>query len=310
MNEHWDCLIVGAGPAGLSAALYLARFQRRVLVLHDGTSRALRIPKTHNVPGFPDGIAGPELIERMAGHAARYGAHIREMEVTGAMRTGDGFRLRTQAGGEFTAPVLVLATGLHMNQIPLPAATHEAAIRAGILRYCPICDGFEHRGRRIGVVGCDEAGAAEALFLRTYAEDITLVPRSYAELAADERASLGRAGIAVVERALERFEPGTSSMRVHLEGGGEPLEFDVVYPALGCRQRTGLASTLGVPLDEAGAVDSRAPYGTTVAGLYCAGDIVDGLDQISVAMGHGAIAATRAHNYLRGREAERDRMQD
>ena len=94
-------------------------------------------------------------------------------------------------------------------------------------------------------------------------------------------------------------------MRVHLKGGAQPLVFDVVYPALGCRQRTELARALGLPLDDAGAVDARAPYGTTVAGLYCVGDIVDGLDQISVAMGHGAIAATRAHNYLRAREAER-----
>ena len=132
----------------------------------------------------------------------------------------------------------------------------------------------------------------------------TLVPRAFAELVQDDRDALAEAGITVVEHSADRFEPIGKAMHVHLAGGGEPLQFDVVYPALGCRQRTELAQALGLPVDELGAVDAHAPYGTTVAGLYCIGDIVDGLDQISVAMGHGAIAATRAHNYLRAREAE------
>lgn len=304
MPEQWDCLVVGAGPGGLSAALYLARFHRRVLVLHDGTSRTLRIARTHNVPGFPDGVAGPELIERMTGHATRFGAQVREAEVVSATRNDDGFELATRSGECLAAPVLVLATGLFLNQIPLPGAVHEAAMHAGVLRYCPICDGFEHSGGRIAVVGCDEQGAKEALFLRGYSADITLVPRAFAELESTEREELAQAGIRVVEQAVERFEPGARAMRVYLQGQAAPLEFDVVYPALGTRQRTQLAQSLGVPLDENGAVDARAPYGTAVAGLYCVGDIVDGLDQISVAMGHGAIAATRAHNYLRSLQAQ------
>ena len=72
-----DCIIVGAGPAGLTAALYMARYRRRVLVLHDGTARALRIPLTHNAPGYPEGISGSDLIDRMARHALEYGAQKR-----------------------------------------------------------------------------------------------------------------------------------------------------------------------------------------------------------------------------------------
>lgn len=304
MSDKWDCLVVGAGPAGLSAALYLARFRRRVLVLHDGTSRTLRIPRTHNVPGFPDGIAGPELIERMTEHATRYGAQVRQAEVVSASRDGDLFELATRDGKLLRAPALILATGLFLKQIPLPEDVHEAAIRAGVLRYCPICDGYEHSGERVGVIGCDEQGAGEALFLRRYSDRVTLVPRAFAELDASERDELAKAGIAILEQPVERFAPDAQAMRVYLRGRSEPLVFDVVYPALGCHQRTELAQSLGLTLDENGAVDARAPYGTAVAGLYCVGDIVDGLDQISVAMGHGAIAATRAHNYLRRVEAE------
>lgn len=304
MPEHWDCLIVGAGPGGLSAALYMARFLRRVLVLHDGTSRALRISKTHNVPGFPDGVAGPDLIGRMTEHAMRFGAQVRKAEVVSATRVENGFELETRDGDRFSAPTLILATGLIMNQIALPHDVHEAAMCAGVVRYCPICDGYEHGNDRIAVVGCDEQGAKEALFLRRYSSEITLVPRAFAELDAQERRELERAGITTVEDALDHFEFRDSTMHVYLKGREAPLIFDVVYPALGTRQRTQLAQSLGVVLDDQGAVDGRSPYGTTVAGLYCVGDIVDGLDQISVAMGHGAIAATRAHNYLRTMEAE------
>lgn len=303
MEKTWECIVVGAGPAGLSAALYMARFRRRVLVLHDGKSRALRIPETHNVPGFPDGIEGPLLIERMGGHARRYGAQVREAEVT-AVGHDDVFVIETSGGERLGAEALVLATGLHLNEPPLPHARHEAAIRAGVLRYCPICDGFEHAGQRIAVLGCDASGAAEALFLRQYSDDVTLVPMTMPELTGDQRRELAEAGVVVESRPVSRLLPGDARFDIELEGAAEPLSFGVVYPALGTRQRTELAAMLGVQLDEAGAVDAHAPLGTAVPGLYCAGDIVDGLDQISVAMGHGAVAATRAHNWLRARSGE------
>lgn len=303
MDKPWECVVVGAGPGGLSAALYMARFRRRVLVVHDGRSRALRIPRTHNVPGFPDGVEGPALIERMAGHARRYGAEVMEAEVV-AVRHDEDFALETADGRLLRAESLVLAPGLHLNEPPLPHAEHEAAIRAGVLRYCPICDGFEHSGERIAVLGCDSAGAGEALFLRQYSDDVTLLPMDMPELTAAQRRELAEAGVTVEARPVAALRPRDDRFEVHLEGEPDPMVFGVVYPALGTRQRTELAAMLGVPLDEAGAVDAHAPLGTPVAGLYCAGDIVDGLDQISVAMGHGAVAATRAHNWLRARDGE------
>lgn len=299
MEAPWECLIIGAGPAGLSAALYMARYRRRVLVLHDGKARAARIPQTHNVPGFPDGIAGAVLLERMAEHATRYGAVLRQVEVTGAEHTDGCFKLRTADGGTMAGRSLILATGLHLNQIPLPEPVHEAAIRANVLRYCPVCDGYEHIDRRIAVVGCDADGADEAMFLRSYTPHLTLLPRAKAELSAARRAELAAAGIHVEERPVERYAPHDQGFDIYLQGDDTPLGFDVVYPALGVRQRTELAAMLGLPLGEAGCVEATSPLGTAVPGLYCAGDIVEGLDQISVAIGHGAVAATRAHNWLR-----------
>jgi thioredoxin reductase (NADPH) len=298
----WDCIVIGSGPAGLTAALYLARFRRRVLVVHDGTARALRIPRTYNAPGFPDGIAGIDLLERMTEHAMRYGADVTMAEVVEA-RTADGeFRIAAADGQTWSGRSLVLATGNRLNEAPLPDAEHEMAIAAGTLRYCPICDAQEHVDQRIGVIGCDSPGAGEAMFLSTYSSRVTLIPMSWPELSEDEREQLSDAGIAVVPHSLDRLEPAGPEMRVHLVGEREPLVFDVVYPALGTRPRSELAEALGLEPDQEGKLSLRSPFGTAVPGLFAAGDVVDGLDQISVAMGHGAISATRAHNWLRTQE--------
>jgi thioredoxin reductase (NADPH) len=297
-----DVIVVGAGPAGLTAALYLARFRRSVLILHDGNSRVLRIPETHNAPGCPNGIAGTEFIKRMSVHSVLYGAIIEEAEVTGAKRRGEEFHLSNADGRMWRSRALILATGVRMHEIDLPRETHEAAIRAGVLRYCPICDGFEHIDEKIGVVGCDTNGAAEALFLRQYSRDIILMPLCHPEISTDQLAELNEAGIAVARGALRSLEPKDDCMNVFLEGRDEPLTFDVIYPALGCKPRSELAAALGACVDVKAQIPAEAVRGTNVAGLFAAGDVVAGLDQISVAIGHGAMAATNAHNWLRERD--------
>ena len=299
-DEETEIAIVGAGPAGLSAALYAARFLRATLVLHDGTPRAARIPRTRNVPGFERGITGLHLLQRMRRHARRYGARLAEAPIERVARRTDGtFTLEAGDGRRWTARAVILATGIEHNHIPMDEDCHEEASRRGVLRYCPVCDGYEHRGQRIGVVGCDASGAAESLFLRQFTDDLTLLTHRRAELAEGERRDLEAAGVEIVTEPVEKYELDGRGMRVRVEGRGEPLDFDALYPALGSRPRNALAKSLGIAVKEGGEVAADAPMGTTVPGVYCAGDLVDGLDQISVAMGQGALAATRAHNWLR-----------
>lgn len=298
-----DALIVGAGPAGLTSALYLARYRRKVLVVHDGRSRALRIPLTLNVPGFPDGVAGPDLIERMTRHAETYGAEIAQGEIVSIRRTDDGFEAKAADGRLWAARAVLLATGVALNEPDLPWVEHEQAIRDHVLRYCPVCDGFEATGKRLGVLGCDSNGAAEALFLRTYSSDVVLMTLNYPELSRDERDQLKAAGVKIKPGALDRLEPGHEAMTVHLNGG-ETVEVDILYPALGCSPRSELGLALGLAAGEAGTLGPLSPFGGEVEGVFAAGDVVEGLDQISVAMGHGAVAATRLHNALRDRDGQ------
>jgi thioredoxin reductase (NADPH) len=296
-----DVVVVGAGPAGLTAAVYLGRYHRRVVVLHDGTSRALRCPETHNAPGFPEGITGVDLIARMTRHAEAYGAEITKAEVTDISRDGDGFLVRA-GDADWSARAVILATGVSINQIDMPHDAHEQAIADGVLRYCPVCDGYEGTDRALGVIGCDSSGAAEALFLRQYSKDIILMPLNHSELTADEQAQLDEAGIVVTRGALDRLAPGAEAMTVHLEGGGK-VEVDVLYPALGMTPRSELARALGAEMGEGECLASGSPMGSNIPGFYAAGDVVEGLDQISVASGHGAIAATKAHNWLREQDS-------
>lgn len=301
--KFWETIVVGAGPAGLTAALYLGRYRRRVLVLHDDTARALNIPLTHNAPGFDQGISGPDLIARMTSHALEYGAEIEEVLVTRAARCGDGFELLGKAGQTLRARTLILATGLRLNQIPIDAETYQSAINAGVLRYCPVCDGYEHIDARIGVIGCDTQGAADALFLRRYSADVTLLPKAYANLKGQELQQLEGAGVTTIEAPVRRYRVSELSMSVGL-ADRRLLEFDVVYPALGCRPRTELARMLGIPVGDDGCLPADTPFESVVPGLYSAGDVVEGLDQINVAIAHGAIAATKAHNWLRAADGE------
>jgi thioredoxin reductase (NADPH) len=291
-----DCVVVGAGPAGLTAAIYLARFRRDFLVVESGTSRAAWIPRSHNHPGFPDGVRGKTLLARMRRQAERYGARIEAGRVERLKRSREGFRLVT-AGGELSARKVVLATGVLDN--PLPIEGLEDAVACGAVRICPICDGYEVTGQTVGVIGHDDHCAREAVFLRTWSDDVTFVHVGEKPLPVATRRSLEAAGVEIVESAMPTVTVEKRRITAFDFGAGEPRRFDVVYSALGVSPRVELAVQAGAKLDDSGRLLVDEHQQTSVAGLYAAGDVVRGLNQISTAEGEGAIAATDVHNRLR-----------
>ncbi len=296
-----EILIVGAGPAGLTAALYLARYRRKVRVVHDGRSRALWVPRSRNIPGFPDGIVGADLIARMSDHATRYGAEIFEARVDAiAPRQNEqGFRARLTDGAIIDARGLILATGVETNLAKLDSGDHNAAVRNGVLRYCPICDGFEHSDEPIAVLGSDLHGAAEATFLRQYSSNVTLIPKWQVALTDKQRAELEASGVDVLEGRVLRLDATEEAMFVAIEGEAKPRRFDTLYPAFGSTPRSELAVMLGPLTDPKGCIPFGAFSDGLLPGVYAAGDVIEGLDQISVAIGQAAMAATRLHNWLR-----------
>lgn len=299
-NNPLDCAIIGGGPAGLTAAIYLARFRRRVTVLDRGGSRALLIPRSHNHAGHPQGIPGPELLARMGEQARQFGAMMEPGNVTGIARHGGDWLLDID-GRTLLARTVLLATGVDNSHPDIPQAMHDAALTSGQLRYCPICDAYEASGQRIAVVGAQSHGVAEALFLRRYSDRVTLYAKEHCELHEKDRDDLAAAGVDWDPRPVARYEFGETGVRLHLAGGAV-AEADTLYPALGSDPNVELVGRLGIRLDEAGCVQTDAHQRLGLQGLYAAGDVVAGLDQISVAMGHAAVAATAIHNDLRKRD--------
>jgi len=292
-----DCLIVGGGPAGLTAAIYLARFHLDILVVDGGKSRASWIPCTRNVSGFPDGIEGTELLRRMREQACKYGAKIETEFVTKLERNEGGLFTATWGSGSATARTVLLATGVTNRRPPIDEELHDDALARGLIRYCPICDGYEVTDKTIGVIGSDSHGVAEALFLRSYTAEITLVaPDKALRLKPEDQDKLKAAGIACVDGPTQAVAMSREFIIVETPQGTHT--FDCIYPALGSDSHVQLAEQLGAELSSGNCLRVDAHMRTSVPGLYSAGDVVIGIDQISHAMGQGGVAATTIRNDL------------
>jgi thioredoxin reductase (NADPH) len=289
-----DCLIIGGGPAGLTAAVYLARFRRRVVLVDSRASRAALIPRSHNYPGAPKGMAGEDMLENLRVQAREYGADLREGTVTNLARKGDHFTAAVKDGPDISARKIILATGIVDEKPALPRMPEF--IYSGAVRFCPICDGYEATDRRIAVLGPAHTAIKKALFLRSYSADITVLSLDAASVTPEEARWLAEAGLAGPARIRDLYAQG-DKIAAELEDG-RALDFDILYPAMGAHVRSELAIELGAGHTEDGCVCTSDHCETSVPGLYAIGDVSTELHQISVAYGHAAIAATHVHNSL------------
>ena len=295
-EQPLDCLVIGAGPAGLTAAIYLARFHLDILVVDGGKGRAATIPCTRNHAGYPDGISGKELIGLMKAQAQRYGARIVEDFVTKLGKEGELFCGSWGSGSQLARKVL-LATGVSNRRPPMDEDLHDEALARGLIRYCPICDGYEVTDKKLGVIGSGRHGVAEAVFLRSYSADVTLIaPDEAMNVSAIDRMALQRAEIATIDGPAQAVAIAEDSITVSTAEGH--FTFDSVYPALGSDVHCMLAEMVGARLNDDGCIGVDAHMRTSVDGVYAAGDVVIGLDQISNAMGQGGVAATTIRNDL------------
>jgi thioredoxin reductase (NADPH) len=236
-------------------------------------------------------VGGRELLARMRRHATTFGVHTIDEEVDALQRDGDQFVL-SHGRTSTRARNVILASGC---EDIMPAMEGlEAAVACGAVRLCAICDAFEAIDQEIAVYGPLEHAAAHAVFLRTYSRRLVMIPSQEPQ---DEDAGheLERNGIEVTRPAgVPRFD----GKRCHFEIDGSSRSFDVVYPSMGLISRSSLATDAGAKCDEDGALITDRHLMTSIDGLYAIGDVVSGLNQISVATGHAAIAATAVHNRL------------
>jgi thioredoxin reductase (NADPH) len=239
----------------------------------------------------------------MRDQACKYGAKVETEFVTKLERDlQTGLFTATWGSGQAIARTVLLATGLTNRRPPMDEELHDEALARGLVRYCPICDGYEVTDKRVGVIGSDRHGVAEALFLRSYTNDLTLVaPDEALNLKPVERETLGAAGIEAVDGPAQAVAISNDFIIVETAEG--TYTFDSVYPALGSDVHCQLAQQTGAALGEDGCIVVDRQMRTTVSGLYAAGDVVIGLDQISHAMGQGGVAATTIRNDLENRRS-------
>lgn len=289
--QETEILIVGGGPAGLMAAIYLARFRRDVRIVDAGASRAALIPRSHNLPGFPDGMSGRDLLTRMEKQVTDLGVPLMRAEVT-SLERADGMFLARHGDRQIAAQRVIMASGVIDKQVPFP--NWVDAVARGLLRYCPICDAYEAIDRRIAVLGSLDHAGPKALFLRTYSADISLIPTDDRESSIRHR--LTEAGIRITP-PLQRMQMAADAIETLL--ADESIErFEMVYPAMGANARSEPLLRLGAEQTSEGFLVVDAKQQSSVSHAYGIGDVVSDLHQISVAFGHAAVAACHAHHSL------------
>lgn len=280
----------------MTAALYLARYRRRILLVDAGDSRAKLAPQSHNYPGAVEGVSGLTLLSALEQQLSAYPVMRRQGLAAALRRDGEGFALEIDAECVSARHVL-LATGIRDHRPVFEP--HDEAVIDGLLRYCPICDGYEGRGQKLCVLGPAQAAAAKGRFLRTYTASVTVAATDgLDQLGPELAAEMEALGIAVREAIPHAplVRQGRTMLVPYRDGGME--SFDAVYPALGALPGSALAGALGAEVDPSGCLVVDDHYSTTVPGLYAAGDVVSDVHQIAAAIGHAAVAATAIHNSL------------
>lgn len=296
---NYDCVIIGGGPAGLLCAVYLARFKRNVIIFDREASRAALIPLSHNYPGTVSGVSGKDILHALRKQVVHYQVKI-ITEAVEKVEKNNTFKISAEKSS-CEADYVVLATGSTDVQ---PAVSHvKKLIDKGLLRHCLICDGFEIINQQIAIIGNGEHALNEAKFLLSYTDKITVfLPPS--ALSVSLKQKFTEANIRVNISNIDNIYSENRKIIILLENQ-EKLSFDAAYAALGAQANASLAQQLQAVCSENNCIITDHHQRTSVEGLYAAGDVVMGLDQIVTAYAQAAVAATDIHHCLLRKEGKK-----
>ena len=298
-----DCFICGAGPAGLSAGMYLGRYNSTVLIAESSSviSQLLWAGEIHNYPGFWQGITGQKLYEQMRSHALRFGARIQTMDVISVSRRNQEFVVRT-GDGETVSKSFIIATGARYKQLDVPG--EKELIGKGV-SYCALCDGPLMKGLRVAVIGGGDRAAEEALFLSRYAEKVYLIHRRH-ELRAAQVLCDAVNKIPSIEMVWDTVvtgicgDSGVRSLSLKHIGNFQErqLQVSAVFVCIGAVPNTEIFRGV-VKTEENGLIYTDEDMCTTVQGIFACGDVrKKTLYQVVSACAEGAVAAASCYRYL------------
>ena len=301
-NKSYDCIVIGAGPAGLSASIFLARYRHRVLTFHHNSPRNAY---AHGVHGFlgHHGIPPTELLARGRDEVAEHGGLIVEACVTAIERVGQDFRVTIGDEGSgdrtFESSRVLLATGLRDATPDLPGFREFYGFT---VHHCPDCDGYESRDKRIAVLGSGHDTVGFALNLLTWSDRVTLITDGDGgDISAADREKLASLKVEMRDATVTALEGDSESKQLQRVrfAKGEPLECDALFFNLGSQPASNLHEMLGCKLDdECGLIWVDETQQTSVEGVYAAGDITPRSQLAIVAASEGAMAAIHIHQSL------------
>jgi thioredoxin reductase (NADPH) len=309
--EHEKVIIIGSGPAGLTAALYTARADLNPLVLagNQPGGQVSITSEVENYPGFPDGLTGPELVQRFQQQAERFGArmeydHVTEVDFT----SGPPFTIKTQNGKEYQADAVIIASGASARRLGVPG--EDEHIGRGV-SYCATCDGFFFRDKEVVVVGGGDSALEEALFLTKFASSVRIIHRRD-ELRAGQilqnRAGKNEKISYVWDTVVEEINGGdvVNQVTVRNVKSGETgtLDTDGVFIFIGHDPNSSLFEGQ-LEMDGHGYLITDAHMQTSVPGVFAAGEIQDPVfRQVATSVGQGCAAAMTCTRWLEEMEDE------
>lgn len=307
-EQTTDVIIIGSGPAGYTAAIYLGRAGYRPVVIAGALTPGGQLVNTtevENFPGFPDGIMGPDLMDAMRKQAERFGAEIVYDDVVSADVQGDSKRVVLDGGDTYISRAVIVATGSQVRKLGVPG---EAEYSGRGVSYCATCDGFFFRGKPIVVVGGGDSALTEADFLSRFGSSVTVIHRRDTFRAsrilvdrAEKNPKINFRMNAVVERVNGDDESGAHSVTIRDTVTGDMTEIPAngVFVAIGHTPATEFLHG-ALQLDEHGYIAvNGASTRTSTPGVFAAGDVVDGVYRQAIsAAGMGCRAALDAQAYL------------
>ncbi len=326
-RSHYDLIVLGGGPAGLTAALYTAREAIDTLVIERAAfgGQAAGTEKLDNMPGFPDGVAGIEFSQRLRRQAERFGVELLQAQQIAIIQSRDNYHcVTTEDGSRYSADALLIATGSHYKRLNVPG---ENEYIGGGVHFCATCDGPFYKGKHVAVVGGGNSATEESLLLTKFADQVTLLVRGGEFKATQiiEEKVLSHPQIEVRwHTEVKEFmgkDAKLNRLRVHNKQTGEEEEMpiDGVFIFIGLLPNSGFLANNGILLDEWGFVvtghallhQKERPVGfekrdpllleTSIPGIFAAGDVRDkSTKQVVSAAGEGGSAALMIREYLKG----------
>lgn len=302
-QDKFDIVIVGAGPAGLAAAIYTSRRGLKTVILEEAAvgGRASYAHVVENYPGFPEGVSGIELIKRFVSQAERFGAIIKTGEGVVDLDVKQKEKIVRTSLGEYAAKAIIVTTGLRQKKLSVPG--EDRLLGRGV-SYCATCDGFFFRNRRVAVLGGGLEAASDIIYLSTLTNKITWIPNTD-KLSVEEAymKKLSEAGVSPVldSKIIEVFGDGrVQGMKVQNKDGSlESREIDGLFIAIGTVPTVDVLKEAGLAIDSKGYVSVNENMEANIAGVYAAGDCTGKSHQIVVAVGQGAVAGINSSDYVK-----------